>query len=275
MKAIIFSSVLAVASAHYTPVFPANDGYIPQPVPLPTPIYKPVHPHVPVVQHHIAPQAPVVVAPVPTTTVTVIPAPTKLPTTMTCKKWNKLANDDECEFVAKTKCTTKPSKKSKYEECSEETCCLEEPEAEEVSVATVATVPAKATATIISCAQFCGQNSLQCQVAVEGSCAVEGPFGQYSQCSKELCCRQAAPVLPKPQIVSCKAVVAGNGWNCGYVPKFGCSLTGPSGNYPACTYDVCCAHPGPVDPVDPCEFCNLPYAYCPSHCSAANSGYAN
>jgi hypothetical protein len=254
MKAVILSSVLAVASAHY---YPANDGYYPKPVP--TPIY-PVYPVQPIAP--VAPVAPVV----PTTTVTVVvsPAPTKLPTTMSCKKWNRIVNEEECEFVAKTKCTTKPSKKSKFDECSEETCCLEEPEAEEV---------AKANATIISCAQYCGQNSLQCQVTVEGACAVEGPFGEYNQCSKELCCREAAPVLPQPQIVSCKAVVAGNGWKCGYVPNYGCSLTGPSGNYPACTYDVCCTYPGPVDPVDPCDYCDLPYAYCPSYCNAANNGY--
>jgi hypothetical protein len=269
MKVAILS-IVGAATATYAPVYNTygNDGYV-KPV---YPVYpqQPIQPVYPV--QPIAPVVPVQPIAPTTTTVVVEAAPTvtatvKIPRTMSCKRWNKLVNEEACEVVNKVKCTTKWTKKSKFDECSEETCCAEEEEVEEVVEV------AKATATVIPCAQYAGENKLQCQVVVEGACAVEGPFGEYNQCSKDLCCREAAPVLPQPQIVSCKAVVAGNGWNCGYVPNYGCSLTGPSGNYPACTYDACCTFPGPVDPVDPCDYCDLPYAYCPSYCNAANKGY--
>jgi hypothetical protein len=295
MKAFTILAAVTSASATYYPV-ENNDGYY-KPIQPVYPVYpvKPIQPVYPVYPvkpiHPIAPVQPI--APiVPTVTVVVseTPAPiVKLPTTMSCKKWNRIVNEEECEFVAKTKCTTKPSKKSKFDECSEETCCLEEPE--EAPVAENTTT----TATIISCAQFAGQpeNKLQCQVAVEGACAVEGPFGQYNQCSKDLCCRAAAPVLPAPQIVGCDQVVKGNGWSCGFVPNYACSLTGPSGNYPACTFDVCCLAPVPPTPVNPCDYCDtywcppscsdykpvdpcancdLPYAYCPTFCTSPNTG---
>jgi hypothetical protein len=281
---MILSVAVACASAYnhgpYNPNSNGNHGYQPEPYPA-YPVY-PINPQ----PNPVAPIAPTV------TVTTVSPAPTKLPTTMSCKKWNRMANDGDCDYVANKKCTTKPSKKSKYEECSEDTCCT----TETTTVAEVAPAPTQATtATVISCAQYCGQNSLQCQVVVQGACALEGPFGQYNQCSKELCCGSPAPPSPQPQIVSCKQVVAGNGWSCGMVPDYGCSVTGPSGKYPACTYDACCLMPIPPSPVDPCDYCDkywcppqcenhkpidlckycnlLMWSYCPDFCRGSNDGY--
>jgi hypothetical protein len=207
-----------------------------------------------------------------------------------CRRWNKKVNDGACAAVNPVKCNLKGSSKSKYGPCNEATCCT----GQETVTVTVAPVPtsAPAKATVVSCAQYCGQNSLQCQVIVDGACALEGPFGQYNQCSKELCCRTPAPPQPQPQIVSCKQVVAGNGWSCGFVPDFGCAVGAPSGKYAACAYNLCCLQPIPpkpinpcancskyycppecnIDPVNPCDYCDGKYG-CPDWCNASNGGY--